>query len=435
MARVWATLTLMFRIWGWAGWSLLVVVCVESTALADVYNRQLQPFGEKQAFMANTGTGDASDAGAVYYNPAGLADLRHDRVSVTGSVYMNFASTSEAVTFLAGRPIPYTAAGFNTIPGTLVITRRIGDWTLAGSALVPESYQFDNRSRFSVPGYEGAFVQSFLTQDLWVGLSAAHAVGGSDSRLKVGVTAWGVKHEQSQLLSLPVLVSTQANTMISVASRVAYSTLALSATLGASYRATEDLKIGLRVQLPTWQLSGTGDVYVFNSIVSSGTVTTTTEDLSGSGLPAYYQLPLDATLGVAADLSPVLKLLADLSVQFGARFSSLPNSTQSKSFAPVPSPRLNVGMEAKWFESFPIRWGAFYNPSALHNLARVEGENGKADYLGLTAGFGYVSEHVETSLGGFAFYGFSRGIEMGTGATVGGSVVGTGFLVTTAYRF
>jgi hypothetical protein len=83
----------------------------------------------------------------------------------------------------------------------------------------------------------------------------------------------------------------------------------------------------------------------------------------------------------------------------------------------------------------PIRFGAYYDPSANGGHAG-EANFLKEDFYGLTAGVGLNDEHVRTSVG--AFYVWSSG--EATPGNAPGMVAslnsrGFGALLTTAYAF
>ncbi len=416
---------------GKALWLAASLACIleSPVAFADLGNRQVIPLGEREAFMANTGTGDAADAGAVYYNPASLTQINSDRMSILGSVYLSFSTSSDSVAQIDNTAVPYSARGFNTVPVTFVITRKLSDWALAFSVLIPESLQVENRTTFQTPNTTGTLLQSYRLADTWVGISAAHEL---DSQWSVGASLFGILHSQTNTAAS--VVDLTSGTFVTVNARSQMSTFGLSLDAGVLFKASSWVSLGLRVQSPILQASGSADAYRALRTNSGNPVT---EDLSGT--KAYYQLPLDSTLGAAFTFSPKFELLTDLSWEAGTTYDSIPASVQNTHYSAALTPRFNIGAEYKPAPAYPIRAGFFYNPSAISYEASVNPDVApvQENYFGVTAGLGVVYPHVETGLG--VFYIWSHGQEFPSGAAPGvtANVASNGFgaMLTTAYVF
>ena len=164
-------------------------------------NPQIMPFGESEAFLGNAGVGRATDTGAVFYNPSGLAEIESGRVTVNGSIYMGFKTKTDSLIRLDETDIPYEASGFNTIPGFYVAALRLGDWTGALSVLVPSSIQVENRVPFETPNTRGNLLQTTRQSDLWLGLSVARKLG---DRWAVGMSIFGIYHEEALSLGVDI---------------------------------------------------------------------------------------------------------------------------------------------------------------------------------------------------------------------------------------
>jgi hypothetical protein len=141
--------------------ALLAFLAGGTSASADIYNRQIIPLGEREAFMGNAGTGDSADTGAVYYNPAGLAALGANRASVTGAVYLSFKTHTDATATFDNTHIPYDASGFITIPASYTAAIRRENYALAFSVLVPESLEVENKADIKTPNTTGNILQSY----------------------------------------------------------------------------------------------------------------------------------------------------------------------------------------------------------------------------------------------------------------------------------
>lgn len=409
-----------------------LLLAVAAPAHADITNRQILPLGERESFLANSGTGDAGDTGAVYYNPAGLTALKSDKISVLGSVYLSYSTSTEALAHLDGTDVPYSASGFNSIPVTFVAAKKIAAWTLAFSALIPDSLQAENRSPVKTPSTTGTILQSYRLSDVWLGISAARPLD-EESPWSFGATLFVVQHSQNNTAGILVDVPSGTNAFSLGISRVQLNTVGLTPNLGVHYRASKEINLGLRLQLPLIQIAGKADTY--NALRSSAaSVTPTTEDKADT--QAYYQLPLDATLGAAFTPTPSVEFLTDLSFQVGTTYDSIPGSSLNNHYETGFTPRLNLGIEAKPDPTFPIRAGFFYNPSALHYLSDG-GASSRENYYGLTTGFAVITQHVESGIG--FFYIWAQGEVIPAGGPIDAraklSTSAVGGLLTTAYVF
>ncbi|MDP9000553.1 MAG: hypothetical protein M3O46_10625 [Myxococcota bacterium] len=408
-----------------------VAACFIGTVAADARatnsNPNFLPFGENESFLGNAGVGRANDTGAVYYNPAGLAELGGGRLSVSGALYLSFSTHFDAITRADNTNIPFGYSGFNTIPSTYVATRRIADWVCALSVLVPNSLKLDDHAAFSTPNAQGNLVYTLGQSDLWLGLSAAHKI---DERWSVGVTVFGIEHEETSVIGADAQSVAMPTSLFSTSlGRESLLTFGLSATLGASFIATDWLRFGARAQTALVQLYGKGDSFQIQRTVN-GTSTAAGEDVRG---PANYAMPFDFSVGTAVNPTEWMAILLDVSLQLGAEYSSFPASTQNNRVKLVPTPRLNLGVEMTPEPHVPIRVGAYYDPSANGGHAG-DANFLKEDFYGLTAGVGLNDEHVRTSLG--AFYVWSSGESTPVpGATASLSSRGFGALLTTAYVF
>ena len=417
---------------------LLALALRAPTAKADTNsNRQILPLGETEQFLGNAGTGRATDSGAVYYNPSGLAEITAPdtgypftgKVSVSGAVYLKFDTSTSGLVNFDGQNVPFKASGFNTIPATYTATHKFGEWVTAVSVLVPSSQDELNHSLFTTENTHDDLVFHTSLSELWFGLSIAHTLG---ERFRFGLSLFAIQHSEQQILGFDVQFPDNPTT--SVVTSIAQSSLSVigaSATLGLSYIASKFLRFGLRAQTPFVEISGSADTYQTTHVVANGQVDTTGENLRGT--PANYRMPFDFTLGAAVTPVDWLALLGDVSLQLGSSYTSIPGSTFSDDVVLKPTPRVSLGVEVKPAPTVPVRAGMYYNPSANGGKVGDPGYQAE-DYYGVTGGVGFNSGPVQTGLGGF--YIWSSG-ELTPGNSTGGSASlashGYGVLLTTSY--
>jgi hypothetical protein len=392
-------------------------------------NRQVVPLGETEAFMGNAGVGHASDTGAVYYNPAGLADMASGRVSVSSSVYTNISYHYDGLFYLDNTNVGYQASGFNTIPSFYAASYKLGEWTGAISILVPSSIQLENRAPFATPNTQSNIIQTVRDSDLWVGLSLAHKI---DSQWSLGATLFGIQHQEANSVGLdlqfPVAPTSSGITSMN---QISLNVVGLSAVIGTTYVPTDWLHLGLRFQTALIQLYGQANTFAVQHKTSGGVISTTGESLFGT--PANYRLPFDFTLGTALIPCDWFLFLADVSLQLGANYSSIPASSIGDQVNLTPTPRINLGMELKPTQWLPLRFGFYYNPSANGEDSSIEGYDAE-NFFGVTAGIGIKTSRVETGLGGFYIWSNGQTTPFGNpGGTATSSVRGVGGLLTTSY--
>lgn len=396
-------------------------------------NRQLIPLGETEAFLGNSGVGRATDTGAVYYNPSGIAELGAGRVSVTGSAYMSFNTRSDSALYVESSTATFRASGFNTIPAFYVAATKLDEWSAAISILVPSSLQIDNRIPFTTPNATGSLIEAIRASDLWMGVSGARRWG---ERWSAGASVFGIQHQESTTVAVDISAPGGfSRGLASAHEQVNLSVFGLSATLGASFKAADWLRLGVRAQTALWQLMGKADTYEVAYGLAGGTLSTAGDD--HVAVHANYRMPFDFTFGTAFLLTPQLTLLADLSLQLGIDYWSIPDSALSEEVKLKPTPRANFGLEYKASEKIALRTGFFFNPSAIDGSPGVGLDYSAEDFYGLTAGVGWTTSHVQTGVGGF--YQWSSGKASPGGAPVGtvGNVYShaLGAILTTSYFF
>ena len=151
-------------------------------------------------------------------------------------------------------------------------------------------------------------------------------------------------------------------------------------------------------------------------------------------------MPFDFTLGAAVTPAPWFAVLADVSLQMGASYSTFPSSTSFNQDVTLrPTPRFNLGVEMRPAVAFPVRLGLYYNPSA-EGRSPGAADYSKLDYYGVTAGVGLdtlLKEFkVRTTLGFFYAWANGEAAPIGTtGTTAAISSNAIGVLLTTGYAF
>jgi hypothetical protein len=413
------------RVGGWLA-ACCLVATVPRNARADNANPNVIPLGQNESFLGNTGVGRPDDTGAVYYNPAGLAEVGAGQVSLSGTVYASVHEHYDGFIAVENTNVPLDESGFEAIPTALVLTRPLGDWVGAFSVLVPISFQFDDHTALAVPNLPTNLIYSTSETEARYGLSIARKLG---QRFAVGLSVFGIQHMESIILGLDT-VNPSTGAFATVLERENLSIYGLLATLGISYVASDAVRFGLRMQTAMAQIYGKGESYSITRGAAPMATPLPSENVSG---PANYGIPFDFSLGTAVKPTEWLTLLGDVSLQLPTSYQEFPASINNETVTLKTTPRFNVGVEALPAPANPVRLGFYYVPSARSGEPGDPGFQ-RLDYYGLTAGVAMNREHVRTSVGGF--YIWANGQATSTApASAAVSVSGVGAMITTAYVF
>ncbi|MFN2351330.1 MAG: outer membrane protein transport protein [Kiritimatiellia bacterium] len=150
-------------------------------AASAQYNYQNYLVGDRAAGMGGAAAASAEGVDACYYNPAGLAQMRGNSLSLSGSLYGKQAYRSQDGMF-PGEDARYNS--FVTIPTTVGGVWKMRErLTLAFSVLVPERMAYNELRSFR----DNTHVYNYSADEqmLWFGPSAAWQV---DERLSCGVS-------------------------------------------------------------------------------------------------------------------------------------------------------------------------------------------------------------------------------------------------------
>jgi len=95
--------------------------------------------------MGNTGTGGLNSTGAVYYNPAALTMLEGNSFSLSASAYMRYKFSADPFAEINGEKLLYEAEDYQSIPSSVVMARKKGDWNIALSLMIPLDFLYEGQ--------------------------------------------------------------------------------------------------------------------------------------------------------------------------------------------------------------------------------------------------------------------------------------------------
>ncbi|HEU5057535.1 MAG TPA: hypothetical protein VFU21_13470 [Kofleriaceae bacterium] len=376
---------------------MVAFVMTPGAAAADSSNPDLIPFGERASMLGNAGI--TSPRGeAVYYNPANLARLGQPQLSVSGSTYLRFDLSSDALLVLQGEDQPFEASGFIAIPSTVVSSYQLGAWTLATAVLLPDVFKLKNRVTFETPAIRITQVLDRERQSLWFGLGGARRITPD---LSVGLSLF-VANETDAELSFIRVVQSAPMTVYESFSNVDRSVLNLDAIAGAYWQASPRVGIGARLRTIPIRLTGSGDVY------QSETVTGDEDLMSEIELEDVHvsrPAPWDVGLGLSFRPTDALELLADLNVQLPATLRTMDDPVLGvEETEVVAAPRAALAADWEIATATWLRLGLLYNRSAVAD-PDTEPDGVRETYVGVTGGAAWTRGRTTTAVGAF----FMRG--------------------------
>lgn len=416
--------------------SLIVYFFVSApNSYADIYNPNMLPIGENSTFMGNTGVGGTDDAGAVYYNPGALADLKFNQISLTGSAYFMYELGYDGAINIDNENVPYKVSGFESIPHSLVSTFKVGERTLAFSVLVPESVHISTTKEFQTTNFSGTLMPSSRNQTIWVGLSMGHRW---TKQWAWGASLWGIYHSEESVTGASFRYQDGSQIMASDLSRLSVQHYSLASTLGFMFQANEALDFGLKVQSPNLRVHSEADYLRTSTFINTSNppgsqiVTSRTEVHARN---VQYEVPFDFGLGMTYRKSSRFKILTDINYQMPTEFTLIPEIREDNHYKTRGTFRYNAGAEWKVHDKLPLYFGAFYTPSTMADITAVSDNNLRSNVWGVTGGISLNSNANSQSGIGF-FYAQGRGIARNSaGVELPGRLTVGGLLLSSSYIF
>jgi hypothetical protein len=249
----------------------VVLFLVTATPLA-----QAQIIGDREAGMAGAAVATGKEASAFWVNPAGLARLRHQALSVSASAFKWDRSDFGGI-YVIDTPSERgesqgKSAGFFSFPAILVYAYPFELWgieqTLAAGVVEPESGERRGTESIGLP--DENFIYSFSTFEqssvMAPGISYAARLGplslGISAYLSYATSVYET-HEYFGDLDGTEDANTPSYMSLSLTSeetRVA----GLLAQLGGQYAITDSIHLGATVKPPSLHVYGAGTYRALN---------------------------------------------------------------------------------------------------------------------------------------------------------------------------
>ena len=402
-------------------------------ARADDTHYQNQLIGERALGMGGAFTAVATDPTASFYNPGGLAMTISSSISASLNLYgVEHRTIRDGhVSTISGErtAVDLEATAFPTIPTTFGVLRAFGDrfadgsrrHAVAFSMLIPDQTSFSYDATIGRSGQTDLDVLRVSETDrtLWVG--PTYAVRVSDD-LALGLSAFVAMRTFSRSYSRAMETPTahpaeRPGSDYFEFNRVdtSFDTFALLLRLGAMYRVTPELQVGLSLGFPSIHVYGDGSLsnqfgYAWLEGLDDPYGDFRLE--SAGGLPAESFEPLDLRLGFAWKPAPETLLAVDVSYHLPTiepyerihLWSADRARVQYDDlFAPEVDRRgvlnVNLGFECTLAEKWPLRVGAFTNFSSAPPHSPVRPGLERVDIIGGTFSLGYRFEGFTLNFG------------------------------------
>lgn len=379
---------------------------------ADDANYQNYVVGERAAGMGGAVTASADGVDAVFYNPAGLADVPKNSISLSASLY-GFQNQWVKGYWYPSQDLDVSS--FVSIPTTFGSVWKLSDRSaVALAAFIPDRSSSNDLEAFVDTDHYFKFSQE--DQTLWIGPSIGWRL---DEKFSVGASLFGVYRTFSWFRDY-----FYANYWLALSEDIMYSNLSLLAVLGAKYDLDENWLLGLRLQTPNIRLTGKGNYLFKRSYFDSSERLVYFQSWYMDEVKSLNRLPTQLTAGVAYRVPGVYSFGADVSLHLPVSFNRVEGYDQFGVYRDWPLERkftvdLSLGGEYFLADVYPVRLGLFTSrssapaPDVLTSYYPPQ-----INKYGLTASVGRESENTTINLGlnyvwgNGKFLGFDQGLNI-----------------------
>lgn len=364
----------------------LVSPLVARSGTAQAQNADSFYFSNEAALTAGAMVAVPGDEGSVWYNPAGLGSLRRTRLNANGSVFgvrsrrvprgltSSFGGLSSSVDYGGADfiAVPTTAsmsfsllpnltvsggafhtthdvrsaAGFERVSdGTRTLTQKVNTLTNARTMHMGGAYGFDAGHGIRVGG----------------GMFLVYSVAEASIDYLVGLEG---QADKPKVISLSVEGSSTS--------------WGLQPTQGLQWDVTNRLRLGAMFRFPELKIHSSERSSAAAVAGDEAGTSFDVEDQSGASHRTRWIDPARAFLGVAYDVSDIVRVAIDGDVSFALGEDKWGNAHRAIA-------RIRGGVMVKATEAFHFGLGAFTDPASQRRVPEGLGSL-RADYYGGTIG-------------------------------------------------
>ena len=370
---------------------LLTGVLGSIPALANEANYQQFIVGERASGMGGAVCAIANSVDACFFNPAGLARVTDNTLSISASLY-GFQQLELQDSLYPGEDAKTDT--FVSIPSTFCSIWKLGtNEAFAFSAFIPHNNQI---AQSQVYDFDQHFY-NFSLNDQVVWLGPSYGVALSD-KLYAGVSAFLVYRSYYRSENLY-----WGNYSWAYSSAFQYDALGALSVIGLQYRPDKRWNLGLTLQTPSLAITGSGDFHSYQVIGLDEFHNASSA--YASSLDARYEVPAKVTLGLGWEEPKVKSWGADLTYHFANNYRRLEghfvNGSEAYSRAKHEEVLdLNVGGEYYLQKKYPVRAGFFTSFSYAPDPDPLRTDYpAQIDLYGFTTSIGTETKNMSFNIG------------------------------------
>jgi len=379
---------------------IFTILCLCPQGHATIYNPQLNPVGEEEPFMANTGVAAEGSAGATFFNPAALAFLHENKLSATGS-YMGTNNQTGNSSQVGGINLSTESNGSTMSPTLVAVLLPHNDWTFGFSILQTEDRELDSHN------YESLNINILgqnQTSELWAGFSISKK---ANERWSLGLSTFAIRNTELQNDTVDVNTNT-----VTVMNRTSSSFYGMAFIGGVQFKPDPSWILGLRIRSPFIQFFGSSDYFVYPNSAD--------QVASQDSIATNYYFPFDFSIGGNYLLSKNVRVLCDIGYQLATSYEVSIDPNLGKPVGTSSTPRINFGSQVKLGPSHKLLLGALYNPSTQQNESTSPNGTVSENFYGGSLGVEFIGKFVSATVGAFYYWSFGSIVETIPGTTNSG---------------
>ncbi|MBW1810612.1 MAG: hypothetical protein JRJ87_20640 [Deltaproteobacteria bacterium] len=413
-------------------WLGLIVALLPLCSLADDSHYQDYIIGDQAVSLGGAYTAIAADPSGLWYNPAGIVDVRNTSLSLSANLYgIQDSSVGSSEAIFPEDPISKlvivpSSAGFVQALGR-IDHRGQRPFAIGMSIVIPYFRKFstseEGTSEDQILGnYRHGYHRAFEDQTLWVGAGGAMRL---HDRFSIGV-GFVLVHRSVQDAASSFIatdfVGGEFNVYRNAMMDLNFSNDSLLLTAGFKWKIVDNLYFGAMIRSPSLTVYSTGNMRFSRSMADSNGNSGFLPTPEEAAVKSETRINGEARAGIAWILPELLTLSADVSLHMPVSYTLVDIEIEDERArnalrdALLISPsvsrgfviNVNLGAEVQFLNRFSIGLGAYSNfasSPAIPDSDSIRPTQAHVHMIGGTIAFGVKSKHTLTRLG----FAYARG--------------------------